>query len=598
MGARLTSVDEIASPRTGAASRPRIRTLGVVALLLLIRTGSAGAFPLLDTITNGQVPQGTDLSGADTQDLRHQLQLVNGLGAPAGGGWTFVPRVDLQEMLTDNVLQQHSPRQYDLGSFLSPGFNLAGDMPRLQLNFNYAPTLAIYARTGSLNALTQQMNGIGTVTVVPDLAFVDVRALAGVHSLNGGLGGTGAVGAPAGAGATAQTTIPTLAGNAQGLNKNNETQVTSFGVSPYLLHRFGDWGVGRLGYSLDVTRSNALSGFASPPFPTGGVNGQTLVTNEQTGHFASGDILNYFQNSIDMDLVQTRATTDAGFVNGATGVAAGAPSHTSSNRAIFTDQINYVVNRTITVFASGGHENIAYSGSNFAPVSDLTWSFGTTLTPNPDTALTMSYGHLNGFNSFTANGHYALTARTLVSVSYGTTLGTQLENLQNQFNLATTSGNGTLVNGQTGGQLFGNTNALAVQDGVFRTETLTVGSETSLDRDIVSLDLSLSKQTSSGAATGGISTTGKTASASWLRQMRPDMTVSAAVSYSLQEQGGVASAVNPGNLTSIAGSIAWQWQISETVSSSLRYSFFERQSANKTFDIYQNMLILGISKAF
>ena len=83
----------------------------------------------------------------------------------------------------------------------------------LQLTLSYAPTLALYARTGSLNALTQQLNGLATVTLVPDLAYVDVRALSGVHSLYGGLGGIGALGAPAGAGATAQTAIPVLAGN-------------------------------------------------------------------------------------------------------------------------------------------------------------------------------------------------------------------------------------------------------------------------------------------------------------------------------------------------------------------------------------------------
>jgi hypothetical protein len=79
--------------------------------------------------------------------------------------------------------------------------------------------------------------------------------------------------------------------------------------------------------------------------------------------------------------------------------------------------------------------------------------------------------------------------------------------------------------------------------------------------------------------------------------MRPDMIASAAASYSLQEQGAATSA-SPGNLTSFAGSLAWQWQISDTVSSSLRYSFFQRQSAVNTFDIYQNMLLLGVSKAF
>jgi uncharacterized protein (PEP-CTERM system associated) len=566
-----------------------------------VRTCGAAAFPLLDAATDGQVPRGTELAAPDAQDLRHQLQIVNGLGSPTGGGWTFVPRIDLQEMLTDNVLQQNKPRRYDFVTYISPGLSVAGDLPRLQITFDYAPTLAMYGRTGPLNALTQQMNGLAKVIVVPEFAFVDVRALAGVHNQFGGLGGQGEIGAPAGGAATAQAATPTLAGNDQGLNRNNETQVASFGISPYLVQRFGDWGVGRVGYSLDVTRSNALSGFASSPFPAGGSNGQTLVSNEQTGHFATGDILNYFQNSIDVDLSQTRTTTDTGFVNGATGVTTTAPTHQSSNREIFTDQVNYVVNRTITLFVSGGHENIVYTGSGVPPVNDLTWSFGTTLTPNPDSALTLSYGHQNGFNSFAAYGHYALTARTTVNVSYGTALGTQLETVQNQLNLATANSNGALVNGQTGGQLFGTTNALAVQDGVFRTETLTVGSETALDRDIVSLNVSLAKQTLIGTAAvaggGGTATTSKTAGATWLHQMRPDMTVSAAVSYSLQEQAA-ATAAGPGNLTSIAGSLVWQQQISDTVSTSLRYSFFDRQSAVNTFDIYQNMLILGISKAF
>ena len=49
---------------------------------------------------------------------------------------------------------------------------------------------------------------------MPDLAYVDVQALSGMHNLYGGLGGIGTMGAPASSGATAQTAIPTLAGNA------------------------------------------------------------------------------------------------------------------------------------------------------------------------------------------------------------------------------------------------------------------------------------------------------------------------------------------------------------------------------------------------
>jgi uncharacterized protein (PEP-CTERM system associated) len=578
------------------------RALGLAAVLLLVRTGGAAAFPFLDSTSDSSVPQGTELTAPDAQDLRNQLQLANGLGAPPGGGWTVVPRIDWQEMLTDNALEVRSPRQADVATFMSPGISITGDMPRVQLSFDFAPTLALYARTTELNSLTQQMNGIGTVTLVPDLAFVDVRAVAGVTSQYGGLGGLGTLGAPSSAATTAQATTPSLAGNAQGLNRNNEVQTTSFGLSPYLLRRFGDWGTGKLGDSLNVTRSNALSGFFSSPIPTGGgVNDQTLVSNEENAHFVTGDFMAFVQNSFDLDLIQSQTTTDA---NGATivnGVPIAAGVY-SSRRTTVTDQLNYALSQSLTVFVSGGHEDISYSNQHgqspgVAPIDDLTWSFGGTWSPNADSALTVSYGHANGFNSLTVDGHYAPTARTVLSVSYGSTLGSQLEYVQSQLNQAGTGGSGTLVNPLTGGSLFGASNALAAQDGIFRTTTLTLAGQTTLDRDIVSIDWLLARQTSASGNTSS-NAESKTASVSWLHQMRPDMTVSAAVSYAIQDQSVAVSFANPGNNTSIVASLAWQWQISDTLTGSVRYSFFERQSQAAVYDLYQNMLILGISKRF
>ena len=585
-----------APPVSPARYVPRL--VGFAAALLLAAARGAAAFPLLDASNSDQVPPGTELAAPDAQDLRHQLQLVNGLGAPAGGGWTFVPRIDWQEELTDNALEAHSPRRADLVTYIAPGISIAGDLPRARLTFDFSPTLALYARSSGLNALTEQMTGLGSVTLVPDLAYVDVRALAGVQNLYGGLGGLGTVGAPASAAATPQAAIPNLSGNSLGLNRSNEVQTTSFGVSPYLLRRFGDWGTGKLGYSLGVTQSNTLSGFAASPLPTGGANAQTQITNEEIAHFTTGDFMRYIQDSFDLDLQQSQTSTGANVVNLQTGLPAQTTQRSSSTRAIVSDQVTYQISRGVAVFASGGHEDIVYSNLGVAPIHDLTWSLGTTLTPDPNSQLTVSYGHLNGFNSATVNGHYALTARTLLTVSYGSTLGTQLQNIRNQLNLAGAGGNGALVNAQTGGPLFGGANALAVQAGVFRTDTLTVGSQTLLERDIISLNFLFAKQTSSGGI-NAVSSQTKTASVSWVHQMRPDVTVSGAVSYAIQDQtAGAISFANPGDNTSLAASLAWQWQISDTLSTSLRYSFFRRQTTVTAFELYQNALILGISKHF
>lgn len=572
-----------------------VQALGLGAALLVLPPNIARAFPLIDPINQEQVPAGTELATPDAQDLQHQLQMVNGLAAPLGGGWTFLPRLDLQEMLTDNVYQTHSPRQWDIVSAVAPGIGVAGNMPRLQLTFDYAPTLALYAHAGNLNAVTQQFTGTGLVTVVPELAYVDVRALAGVHSLYGGIGGLGTIGASGAATDASSATTASLAGNSLGLNKSNEVQSESFAVSPYLLRRFGDYGTGKLGYSLAVTRSDLLSGFVSPPFPTGGTSGQSLLTNEEIGHFATGEFLGPVQDSFDVDLQQSRSSADAAFAGGTTGLTA-ANNTTTSTREVVTNQVSYVVNRSITVFVSGGHENITYTGVGFRPIDDLTWSFGTTLTPNPDSLLTVSYGHLNGFNSFSANGYYALTARTTLTVSYGSTLGTQLQNLQGQLNLATVNGTGSLVNGRTGGPLFSDTNALGVQNGVFRTDTLTLGSQTTLARDILSANLFLTKQSQVGGFRSSASTS-KTASLQWTHQLRPDLTLSSVIAYTQQDQG-LGTVLNPGNSTSAAASVALHYQISDTLGASMRYSFFDRHSAVAAYSVYQNLFILGLTKTF
>jgi hypothetical protein len=587
-----------AAPHPSSPGRRAPHAIALAAALLLMRTGGATAFPLLDATNADQTPPGAELATSDVNDLQHQLQLVNGFGPPAGGGWTFVPRIDLQEALTDNVFQLNSPRRADLVSYFSPGISLAGDLPRVQLSFDFAPTLAVYARTGDLNSLTEQMNGLGSITLVPDLAYVDVRAIAGVQNLNGGIGGIGAVGAPAGAAATTQATIPSLAGNNQGLSRDTEVQTTSFGVSPYLLRQFGDWGTAKLGYSLNVSESDQLSGFAASPFPTGGANAQTLVSNEEIAHFVTGDFMSSLQNSFDIDLQQNHTTSGAGSTNFVTGLPEQSTQNTSSTREIFNDRITYQLTRGFSVFASGGHEDIVYTGLGAQSIHDLIWSLGATLVPNPDSSLTLSYGHQDGFNSVTANAYYALTARTRLSASYGSTLGTQLEYVQNQLNLATASPNGTLVNARTGGSLFGTTNALAVRNGVFRTSALTLGSQTTLDRDIISINFLLAKQQGFGGAFTS-TTESKTAGLSWLHQLRPDMTVSAAFSYAIQDQSaGAISTFNPGNNTSIAATLAWWWQISDTVSANVRYTFLQRSTDVTQFDFYQNILILGITKRF
>ena len=562
-----------------------LRRSSAAAALWLASAGIAAAFPLIDPSNQGLVPAGTELAAPDLQDLRHQLQLANGLTPTEAGGWIVLPSLNLQEMFTDNVLQVNHPRRWDFVTYASPSLAVVGDTARVQFRMDYAPTLSLYARTGSENTLSHQLNATGLFTIVPDLFYIDTRALAGVQAANGGIGGLGGLGV-AGAGPASIGNLTGTGPSGLGLTRQNQVQTSSFGISPYLLSRFGNYGSGKLGYSLNVSHYDTVSGFATAPFPTGGANGQTFLSNEEIAHYVSDDFLGRFQNAFDVDLLQGSGTTSGNIGN----------TNTTTTRNTISDQLSYAVTHAITIFVSAGYERIHYTGGSFQDINDGTWSIGGTFAPNPDSAITLSYGHQQGDTAFSADAHYALTARTFLSLSYSNTLGTQLENLRTQLNSGAVNGNGALVNAQTGGQLFAANNALGVQPGLFRFNTLNAGVTTTLDRDQFNLAFVWSTQTGVGGGTlNNGSTAAKTASLQWVRQLRPDLSFSAIVSYSVQTP---INGTPGGNTHSIAASTALQYIFSDTLSGTVRYAFYDRNSPDPNLNLYQNLFLIGVSKQF
>ena len=574
-------------------------TISTIALLSLLHASNALAFPLLDPTNQDTAPGVTDLAAPDAQDLKHQLQVVNGLPAPGGAlGWTILPRLGLQEALTDNILQQHSPRRWDLTTYLSPGIAIAGNTNHAQVRLDYSPVLIMNARTGSQNALNQQLNGTASVTAIDEWAFIDLRAVSGVQTTNGrgatgggiGTGELGGIGGGTGGGTTTGAT---------GTSRQNEVQTTSFGISPYLLHRFGDYGTVKLGYSLNLSNSTPVTGFKYLPFPTGGGgSNQKQTSREQILEYKSGEFLGSIQDTLSVNFTQSNGTsTTAG--NGFFATAQTTPAlSTASVREIITNTISYAVNRTLTLNAMVGHERIKYSGANVIDIDDITWTGGATITPNADSAVTFTYGHQEGSETFSFDGHYQISARTTLSANYNESLGTQLENLQQQLNRGTVSANGGFVNSSSGGSLFAASNATPVQSGVFRTRTLTATGLHRFDRDTVTLVLTATDTSRAGttttaaAAANQISFQTKSASLQWVWELRPDLTLSNALSYNITTGGAGLSS------RSIAFNTSVQYALSPTVSTTVRYSFYQSTSSNPLFDLYANLLIVGVSKTF
>ena len=267
------------------------------------------------------------------------------------------------------------------------------------------------------------------------------------------------------------------------------------------------------------------------------------------------------------------------------------------------------------MLASIGEQNIKYSGVNFQNVDGLIWSVGFIYAPDPETSVKLTYGRLNGENSLLASGHFPIGGRSLVTFGYSDTIGTQLENVQDQLNNSTIGQNGGLISAQTGGPVFVATNGLGVQAGVFRFKTAVASFLTRWPRDAIQATLGWSQQTSltpslalssvtidpaTGEAilnatpttTTGPTTTVSTAGVTWVHELSPELSMSSGATLGYIQRSGNL------NDTSLALGIGLRYLLSRSTILTARYAFFDRVSKIPGYSLYENILLLGVTKQF
>jgi hypothetical protein len=557
----------------------------------------AHAFPLTDALTPSILAPTLDVQGEPT-DLTSQIGPAGPFSGLPSPGWTFTPRAGIQTSYNDNVLATHSDHRWDSVNYFTAGLTIQGNTDRVNARFDYAPTMAIYARTPSLNYLSHNFTGNGSITFVPDLFYMDVRGLAGVQPRNGTGFGASGVGS---------------AGATTGLPPNQLSQIASGGVTPYLLHRFGEYGTGKIGYSLNASSQSPISGFGALPFigssgsSSQAGNGLSPAQQQQlnqSGFLGSG-ILNQNTTQItNQEVAQFQTGEFLGRFNNLTVIAAsqysGSGGTNNGNQNTVTNQLGYAVTRQITVFAAIGYEDISYDGNPPTKIQDGTWQVGTTLIPNEDSKLTFGYGHQNGVDSFQANGSYQVTSRFRVSVSYNTGIGNGLTQLQNNVSVSDVDQKGYLVNALTGAPLFNLAGTTGSNNNLYRTKTLTTSAQLVFDRDVFMASYYTSEQellatTQGNASAFATNTTSNTAYGSWTHQISPAW--SSIVSGSYTSQPSQAASI-PGTQTTVNANLSLQYQINPTLTASAQYAYYDRSSPLTFLSFTQNVFLLGIMKTF
>jgi uncharacterized protein (PEP-CTERM system associated) len=395
----------------------------------------------------------------------------------------------------------------------------------------------------------------------------------------GGLGGPGALdafGTPAQVSAAAPSTFAT---SGLAFGKQNRSQALSFSVTPYAEHRFGTTGTGKLGLTLAQSSiSNPGAGDAIPGTVTSGT--QHSLTGELTAQFQTGEDFGRIRDFVLLDARRSEGN----------GVESGAHSELATN------WLGYAVNRAVIPFAELGAEDIFYNTIQHTHIQDAVWELGLVLTPNPDSQLSIGYGHRQGVDGFEARGYYAVSARTRLTFQYTTGLSTDLQQIESQLGLADFDARGNPVNALTGAPLFLGSGVLSVQNALYQTRSLSITASTTLTRDEIALSLQHQSETVVGTAVAGagVSQSGTTASATWTHAVSERTRVGLSGSYTLTSFQTSPSR----NESMVGGSAGITYLLSETLSSVARYTIYERASNYPGRSFAENIVLVGVTKRF
>ncbi len=365
-------------------------------------------------------------------------------------------------------------------------------------------------------------------------------------------------------------------------------QTQSYTIGPALRRRFGDIGRAELGYSythtsIDGASGNGGSGQIASPF-AGAFGNQALDTTEARASFATGEAFGRYNAVLEVKYSDS------------TGTGVTRTSHRYSQIA----DLGYAVTRNFKLIGALGHEDIYYKGFTTYRNEGVVYTGGVQYTPEPDTSLSLLYGHRDGSTGLSFDGNYAATARTRLNLRYSSGVGSEQEDLQNTLASSTTSGSGVPIDSRTGAPLSANNNFFGTLGNVYRTERLSASATVLMDRNVVTLTLRRDDRTllSQGAAAPNGAApanrqTGTYGSIAFQRDLSDALTATLFLQY------GVRNTAGTGDQDSITASTSLAYQLSPTLTARAQYSYNSGDSSGFTQQTKaQNLLLLSLRKSF
>ena len=311
------------------------------------------------------------------------------------GDWTVTPRLSIKETYSDNVnLAPSGDKDEDFVTTVNTGLSAAGEGGRVKLDLHYNLQKVVHHKVSGEDSLNHQLRAAGTAELVKRIVFVDVTGSASQRNVDN-------------RGRLATDNISVT---------DNTTDVFTYSVSPYFVHRFGN-------YADSLVRTT----FDSVDNGDAGGNSTSRSTSAQ---LSSGSVFSRMPWSLSYS--KQRINNDEA---------------SSSEFGSATGSVSYVLNRKFRVNYSLGKDFNEFDTSQ-SESDGFRWNAGFTWTPTPRTSLTAGYGS----RFFGSNYNFNLSHRsrkTTWTASYSedtsTTRQQELERTEETFFLPGVNEEGELV---------------------------------------------------------------------------------------------------------------------------------------------------------
>lgn len=292
--------------------------------------------------------------------------------------WKVTPRLALSETYSDNILLAPSgSEQSEWVTQVNPGVSIEGKGADLRVQADYTLQNLIYANDSSRNNFHHQLATNANATLVDNTLFLDAS------------------------GSISQQATSLLGPQSnQNVNPGNVTDVSTYSVSPYLVHRFGSTAVGQLRFTHDAASSGA-----------GGLSDSTA-------------------NRVDLRLNSGASFRDLGWGVTYTDEKADYDLRPDVESKVLTGTASYPVLPKLRVVATAGYEKNNFTYLPGQEPKGSFWSAGLNWAPTTQTGMNASVGE-RFFGKTYAFGFNHRTAQTTWLASYSEDITSTRQDLLN-----------------------------------------------------------------------------------------------------------------------------------------------------------------------